>query len=122
MFAALMLAAGCGGGDKSDGASSPTRTTTQITTATPRTAQEAAALVRSASDRLARVRVIAGARQCERKAEVESVRDKTRADARALAAFAKRDGRAQVRRLMRVSIGALQKGVLAADAFLVTCA
>jgi hypothetical protein len=71
---------------------------------------------------LARVRKVAQARQCERKAEVERVRDKTRADARALAKFAMRDGRAQVRRLMRVSIDALRKGILAADAFLVTCA
>jgi len=122
VFTALVFATGCGGGN-SDGDSSPaTRARTpQVTTPTPATADEAARLVRSASDRLARVREVAQARQCDRKAEVRQVRDKTLADARALARFARRDGRRQVRRLMRVSIEALGKGVLAADSFLASC-
>lgn len=117
-FAGLVLAAGCGGGDRSDDASS---TTTRPTTATPTTPKEAAALVQSASDRLARVRVVAQARQCERKAEVEAVRDKTVADGRALTSFARQDGRPQIRRLMRVSTEALAKGILAVNSFLATC-
>ncbi len=121
LLSGLVLAVGCGGGGDKSGRASSRTTTTQVTTATPNTPEEAAALVRSASDRLGRVRDVAQARRCERKAGVEQVRDKTRADARALARFARQDGRPQVRRLMRVSIDALEKGGLAANSFLATC-
>ncbi len=122
-FAGLVLAAGCGGGGKShDASSTATRpTTTQDTTATPTTPKEAAALVQSASARLARVRVVAQARQCERKTEVQALRDKTVADGRALTSFARQDGRPQIRRLMRVSTEALAKGIVAVNSFLATC-